>query len=66
MKNININIKEKYKSIDVDKIYKLIQSLPNNYISSVNKNFNLNIVNLDSNKKLINEKISYFICDFNI
>ena len=57
MKNININIKEKYKSIDVDKIYKLIQSLPNNYISSVNKNFNLNIVNLDSNKKLINEKL---------
>ena len=56
MKNNNIDIKDNNKFIyDNQQIFKIIKSLPKDYINSINKNFDLNQINYD--KKLINEKI---------
>ena len=57
LKNASLNYKDNNKSIDIEKIYEIIQSLPKDYINSINKNYDLNQINFDLNKKMINEKI---------
>ena len=54
MKKLNINFKENNKVIDNKNIFKIIKSLPKDYINSINTTFDLNQINYD--KKIINEK----------
>ena len=48
---------QNYKYIDKEKIFEIIQTFPNDYINSINKNFDINQIYFDWNKKFVNEKI---------
>ena len=57
IQNVTLNHKENNKSINIEKIYEIIQILPKEYINSINKNFDINKINFDLSKKMIKEKI---------